>query len=153
MHPVGFEPTPPKRTELESVALDHSATDAIEQTARFELATFCLWNRCTNHCAMLAVVFHILSLPHLRFPSGFPTSVSFVPKSCLLYKLGVLSANSATAMNAKVPKAAFLFSYLHRPVRFTCYAQSVQIRCDEMKGHTSAEALVRVILLSACYCA
>ena len=24
----GFEPTPPKRTELESVALDHSATDA-----------------------------------------------------------------------------------------------------------------------------
>ena len=29
MHPVGFEPTPPKRTELESVALDHSATDAI----------------------------------------------------------------------------------------------------------------------------
>ena len=28
MHPVGFEPTPPKRTELESVALDHSATDA-----------------------------------------------------------------------------------------------------------------------------
>ena len=29
MHPVGFEPTPPKRTELESVALDHSATDAV----------------------------------------------------------------------------------------------------------------------------
>ena len=29
MHPVGFEPTPPKRTELESVALDHSATDAL----------------------------------------------------------------------------------------------------------------------------
>ena len=28
VHPVGFEPTPPKRTELESVALDHSATDA-----------------------------------------------------------------------------------------------------------------------------
>ena len=28
MHLVGFEPTPPKRTELESVALDHSATDA-----------------------------------------------------------------------------------------------------------------------------
>ena len=26
---MGFEPTPPKRTELESVALDHSATDAI----------------------------------------------------------------------------------------------------------------------------
>ncbi len=29
MHPMGFEPTPPKRTELESVALDHSATDAL----------------------------------------------------------------------------------------------------------------------------
>ncbi len=26
---MGFEPTPPKRTELESVALDHSATDAL----------------------------------------------------------------------------------------------------------------------------
>ena len=26
---VGFEPTPPKRIELESVALDHSATDAL----------------------------------------------------------------------------------------------------------------------------
>ena len=29
VHPVGFEPTPPKGTELESVALDHSATDAV----------------------------------------------------------------------------------------------------------------------------
>ena len=28
MHPVGFEPTPPERIELESTALDHSATDA-----------------------------------------------------------------------------------------------------------------------------
>ena len=28
MRPVGFEPTPPKRTELESAALDHSATNA-----------------------------------------------------------------------------------------------------------------------------
>ncbi len=28
MHPVGFEPTPPKRIELESTALDHSATNA-----------------------------------------------------------------------------------------------------------------------------
>ena len=28
MHPVGFEPTHPKITELESIALDHSATDA-----------------------------------------------------------------------------------------------------------------------------
>ena len=28
MHPMGFEPTLPKKTELESVALDHSATDA-----------------------------------------------------------------------------------------------------------------------------
>jgi hypothetical protein len=28
MHPVRFELTPPKRTELESVALDHSAMDA-----------------------------------------------------------------------------------------------------------------------------
>ena len=25
---MGFEPTPPKRIELESIALDHSATDA-----------------------------------------------------------------------------------------------------------------------------
>ena len=32
VHPVGFEPTPPKRTELESVALDHSATGATKQT-------------------------------------------------------------------------------------------------------------------------
>ena len=59
MHPVGFEPTPPKRIELESIALDHSATDAYltligEPTARFELATPCLRNRCTNHYAMLA---------------------------------------------------------------------------------------------------
>ena len=29
MHPVRFELTPPERTELESVALDHSAMDAI----------------------------------------------------------------------------------------------------------------------------
>ena len=29
LSPQGFEPTPPKRTELESVALDHSATDAL----------------------------------------------------------------------------------------------------------------------------
>ncbi len=28
MHLLGFEPTPPERTELESVALDHSAIDA-----------------------------------------------------------------------------------------------------------------------------
>ena len=28
VHPVGFEPTPPERIELESTALDHSATDA-----------------------------------------------------------------------------------------------------------------------------
>jgi hypothetical protein len=28
MHPVGFEPTPPERIELESTALDHSATNA-----------------------------------------------------------------------------------------------------------------------------
>ena len=28
MHQVGFEPTPPERTELESVALDHSAIGA-----------------------------------------------------------------------------------------------------------------------------
>ena len=28
LHPVGFEPTHPKITELESIALDHSATDA-----------------------------------------------------------------------------------------------------------------------------
>ena len=28
MHPVRFELTPPKRTELESVALDRSAMDA-----------------------------------------------------------------------------------------------------------------------------
>ena len=73
MHPVGFEPTPPERIELESTALDHSATDAgnlnthtsesheknilhvlSQPTARFELATPCLRNRCTNHCAMLA---------------------------------------------------------------------------------------------------
>ena len=76
MHPVGFEPTPPKRIELESIALDHSATDACisagicstsagkififvatavsKPPARFELATFCLRNRCTNHCAMVA---------------------------------------------------------------------------------------------------
>ena len=64
VHPVGFEPTPPKRTELESVALDHSATDAlrldvvllyIQPTARFELATFRLRNGCTNHYATLAL--------------------------------------------------------------------------------------------------
>ena len=29
MHPVGFEPTPTNRIELESTALDHSATDAL----------------------------------------------------------------------------------------------------------------------------
>ena len=29
MHSVGFEPTPPKRIELESTALDHSAMNAI----------------------------------------------------------------------------------------------------------------------------
>ncbi len=29
MHLIGFEPTPPKRIELESIALDHSATNAI----------------------------------------------------------------------------------------------------------------------------
>ena len=78
MHPVGFEPTPPKRIELESIALDHSATDACisagicstsagkififvatavsKPPARFELATFCLRNRCTNHCAMVAIL-------------------------------------------------------------------------------------------------
>ena len=28
LHSVGFEPTPPERTELESVALDHSAKSA-----------------------------------------------------------------------------------------------------------------------------
>ena len=28
MHPMGFEPTPPKRIELESTALDRSATNA-----------------------------------------------------------------------------------------------------------------------------
>ena len=73
MHPVGFEPTPPKRTELESVALDHSATDAYkftayvrqkfmpQPTARFELATPCLRNRCTNHYAMLAYNFYTQS--------------------------------------------------------------------------------------------
>ncbi len=33
LHPVGFEPTPPKRIELESIALDHSATDAFSFTA------------------------------------------------------------------------------------------------------------------------
>ena len=67
MHPVGFEPTPPKRIELESIALDLSATDAIfmiliigQPTARFELATFCLRNRCTNRCAMLAVRIFII---------------------------------------------------------------------------------------------
>ena len=35
MHPVGFEPTPPKRTELESVALDHSATDALSSLQKY----------------------------------------------------------------------------------------------------------------------
>ena len=30
MHLVGFEPTPPKRLELESSALDHSATNAAD---------------------------------------------------------------------------------------------------------------------------
>ena len=67
MHPVGFEPTPPKGTELESVALDHSATDALnlncsntakifvmQPAARFELATPCLRNRCNNRYAVLA---------------------------------------------------------------------------------------------------
>ena len=41
VHPVGFEPTPPKRTELESVALDHSATDALMllRTANSEIRT------------------------------------------------------------------------------------------------------------------
>ena len=28
MHRAGFEPAPPKRTDLKSVALDHSANDA-----------------------------------------------------------------------------------------------------------------------------
>jgi hypothetical protein len=63
MHSVGFEPTPPKRTELESVALDHSAMNAIfiiiiiiiiKPTTRIELATLCLRNRCNNHYATLA---------------------------------------------------------------------------------------------------
>ena len=30
IHPVGFEPTPPKRIELESIALDRSATNAYD---------------------------------------------------------------------------------------------------------------------------
>ena len=34
MHSVGFEPTPPKRLELESSALDHSATNAIYVSER-----------------------------------------------------------------------------------------------------------------------
>ena len=43
LYPVGFEPTHPKITELESVALDHSATSAyyiyyVKPAARFELA-------------------------------------------------------------------------------------------------------------------
>ena len=40
LHLVGFEPTPPKRPELESGALDHSATDACNMhttPVRFEL--------------------------------------------------------------------------------------------------------------------
>ena len=37
LHPARFELAPPKRTELESVALDHSATDA-PQEAMAQLA-------------------------------------------------------------------------------------------------------------------
>ncbi len=31
MSPAGFEPAPPKRTDLKSVALDHSAKDSVEK--------------------------------------------------------------------------------------------------------------------------
>ena len=50
MHPVGFEPTPPKRTELESVALDHSATDA--SNLHFSGAIVCV---CVCVCVCVSV--------------------------------------------------------------------------------------------------
>ena len=79
MRPVRFELTPPKRIELESIALDHSAMNALrvikgkENTIErlktcerekkkqktkpavgFEPTTPCLRGRCNNHYATLA---------------------------------------------------------------------------------------------------
>ena len=68
MHPVGFEPTPPKRLRPERSALDRSATNADKLytklytlQAGLEPATFHLGGECAIHCATGAVYVQIHS--------------------------------------------------------------------------------------------